>query len=65
MTDLVCHLKAKDVEDYTKYNKLEGLNKEKAKGKSFQQTPWLKQISLPDAMSFIKSGTLINDPKGR
>ena len=30
MTNLVNHLKAKDVEDYTKYNKLKGLNKEKS-----------------------------------
>ena len=29
-TNLVHHLKAKDVEDYTKYNKLKGLNKEKS-----------------------------------
>ena len=31
--NLVRHLKAKDIEDYTKYNKLKGLNKEKSKRK--------------------------------
>ena len=48
-TNSVHHLKAKDVEDYTEYNKLKGLNKDKQQKESHSsKTLWFKQISLAD-----------------